>query len=127
MSDKRTEKCGCGQVTHLVTIAGVERYDVDVHGSSAEACGRCFNCQVPFTSAQPEPVVDPGADEPVEKALSDMSLKELSATAAAENIPITGLRRKADIAAEIESEREARDDAETAETDGDGEPDEDTE
>jgi len=113
MSEKRTEKCDCGQVTHLVTIAGVECYDVDRHGSSAVAAGRCFNCQVPFVSDQPEAVVEgPGIDEPVIKALADMSLKELKVTAAAEQIAITGMRSKADIAAEIESEREARANAE---------------
>ena len=55
MSEKRTEKCDCGQVTHIVLIAGVECYDVDVHGSSAFADGKCFNCQKPFASAQPKP------------------------------------------------------------------------
>jgi len=59
MSEKRTEKCDCGQVTHLVTIAGVECYDVDVHGSSAAADGKCFNCQKPFVTAQPEPEPTP--------------------------------------------------------------------
>jgi len=107
MSKTRTEKCDCGQVTYLVAIAGVEHYNVDVHGSSAVADGRCFNCHKPFVTAQPEAVGDDTAG-PVEKALQDMSVRALRALAAVEDISITGLRSKADIVAKIESEHKAR-------------------
>ena len=121
MGIERIEICGCGQTTHLEMKEGVEMY-ADIHGKFNEPVkGRCFNCHQPFGSfvaaVEPDVAADVTADvsdadvvDDVETAddLDDMSLADLRAKAADEDIPITGLRKKLDIATEIRAVREER-------------------
>lgn len=122
MSKTRTETCGCGQVTHLVTKDGVEIYDATIHGSFAPAGGKCFNCHKPFGSEAPAP--EPAG--PVEPAkLSDMKVKDLKALAKDEDISLAGLKAKADIIAEIEAVRAERAAAEPGDEDPADDPGDD--
>ncbi len=125
MGIERIEICGCGQTTHLEMKEGVEMY-ADIHGKFNEPSkGLCFNCHKPFGTDVPmaEKVVGSGVTEPVVKdpvtepvkdddveddGLDDMSLADLKATAETEDVPIAGLRKKLDIAAEIRAVREER-------------------
>jgi len=114
MSEKRTETCKCGQVTHLVIIAGVECYDVDVHGSSAVAEGRCFNCHVPFVSAAAERIEPLDETEPEDKELSEMTVKELKVLAADNNIELPKKGSKAAILEAIEEANRTTADEDTS-------------